>query len=174
MNIATVISNEVKNLFRMVKSYTIGKNIVTAKYVASGCIDFNPVKNMKPIYAKTGNNSEPIVIGYMLKSAIDDLNTGEGAFYSVNDSEVPQAIVKARKNGNLEVNGDSDFMVRYSKLEEAYNQLKSDLDSLVSSYNSHVHPGVTSGGSSTAPTPTQGSPSTGNITGAKIDNVLTN
>ncbi len=73
----------------------------------------------------------------------------------------------------IEVGGNTDFMVRFSVMETAYNQLKSDFDDLVNAYNSHVHPGVTAGGASTATTPTQGNTSTGDISGAKIDEIKT-
>jgi len=172
--ITTVIQSLIKSGIRVIKSKTWGSNVETADFVSSGGIDFNPPNNMKGIFVNTGNSSQPVCIGFILKSAIEELDTGELALFSINDSEAIQATLIARKNGDIEINGNSDYMVRYSKLEEAYNQLKSDFDSLVSTFNSHVHPGVLSGGASTAPTITPGSPSTGDITGSKIDNVKTN
>jgi len=75
-----------------------------------------------------------------------------------------------------EINGNADFAVRFGALETAYNQLKSDFDTFVTTYNSHIHittatvgptavPGVIS------PTVSTGSPSTGDISGAKVDNI---
>ena len=75
-------------------------------------------------------------------------------------------------SGKVEIQGNSDFAVRFSALETAYNQLKADYDNLVTIFNAHVHSGVTTGPGSSGPTPTPGSPSTGNISGAKVEEVL--
>ena len=76
----------------------------------------------------------------------------------------------------LELNGNADYAVRYNELKTAFDQLKSDLDSLVTTYNAHIHittatvaatavPGVI------APTVSTGSPSTADMSGAKVDKV---
>lgn len=67
-------------------------------------------------------------------------------------------------------------MVRYSKLEEAFNQLQADHDDLVQKFNSHTHlyiPGPPGSTVPTAPTTTPGTPSTADITEAKIDEIKT-
>lgn len=175
MKLSTVISN-VTGTFRTIKAYTMGKNVETANYVGPGNIDFNPVKNMKAIFAKTKNSSEPVIIGYINKTIITDLEEGEGVFFST-DGKTALATIKARKNGDIEINGNSDNAVRFSELESAYNQLKSDHDSLVSAFNQHVHPTAAVGPPS-PPTPVPSvipaSNSTGDISGAKIDNVKVN
>lgn len=76
----------------------------------------------------------------------------------------------------IEVGGDTDFMVRYSELESAFNQLKSDFDDLVGDYNSHQHTYITplhpsSPGSTTGSQ--GGSTSSADISGAKIDEIKT-
>ena len=74
----------------------------------------------------------------------------------------------------IEMDGNADFMVRFSELETGFNQLKSDFNSFVNTiYNVHVHPGVTAGAASTAPSPSTGSPSSADISGAKIDEIKT-
>lgn len=171
--ITTVIENFFKDKIRVIKSLTWGKNAETADYASSGGIDFNPPKNTKGIFIKTGNSSQPICIGYILKSAIDDLGEGETALFSIDGTDTP-ATIKARKNGDLEMNGNSDFMVRFSALETAYNATNDKLNDLIDKYNAHVHPGVTVGTSSTLITTSIETPSTGDISGAKIDNVKTN
>ncbi len=74
-----------------------------------------------------------------------------------------------------EINGNANFAVRFGAMETAYNQLKTDFDNLVTLYNAHIHittatitpgvPGVIS------PTTSTGSASTGDISGAKVDNI---
>jgi len=80
-------------------------------------------------------------------------------------------------SGSVEIQGNSDFAVRFSALETAYNQLKTDFDNLVSIFNAHIHTTTATVGSSAvlgviSPTVTPGTPSTGDISGAKVDNVL--
>lgn len=170
MVIGTVISNIVQGLFRSIKSSTIGQNRATADYVSPGMIDFSPVVGMKAIYSNTSNSREPIVIGYINKTIINDLQEGESAFFSTN-GQTSLGIIKARSNGDIEINGDADFAVRFSELESGYNELRTDFNNLVTQYNLHVHPGVLTGGSSSLVTTQQGQSSSASITAAKVDNV---
>ena len=78
----------------------------------------------------------------------------------------------------IEIGGDTDFMVRFSELETAYNQLKDDHDALVSTFNAHIHITTATVGATPipgviAPTTTMEVPSTGDISGAKIDEIKT-
>lgn len=175
MKLSTVISNIITKGLRSIKVKTIGENIETASYVSSGNIDFNPVKNMKAIFAKTANSSEPVILGYVNKTIIDDLEEGEGAFFST-DNETPLAIIRARKNGNLELNGDNDNIMRYSIMKEEYDKTKEVLDAILSTLETPINePG------NGAPSAFQaemiaavGTKETGDISGCKVDNVLTN
>jgi len=79
------------------------------------------------------------------------------------------------KSDFIEIGGDTDFMVRFSELETAYNQLKSDHDDLVNAFNAHMH-ATAAPGAPSIPTPGAGIPavaSTGDISGAKIDEIKT-
>lgn len=58
------------------------------------------------------------------------LDPGEAKVYS-SIAGVVTAFMFFRKNGVIEINGDDDFAVRYSELETAFNQLKSDHNDLV-------------------------------------------
>ena len=76
-----------------------------------------------------------------------------------------------KNDETIEIGGDTDFMVRYSELESAFNELRDDFNNLVTKFNTHVHPSPAGG--STGPTPTGGTPSTADITGAKINEIKT-
>lgn len=78
---------------------------------------------------------------------------GEKYLYSI-ASGVVSAFIKLLVNGNIEINGNTDNAVRYSALETAFNQFKSD-------YNSHTHGGV-------GPSPQ----TVADITPSKVDEVL--
>lgn len=98
-------------------------------------------------------------------------SAGERHFYSRNSSGAKQAILNLKDDGQIELNGTGDFAVRFNELETAFNQLKTDYDNLLNAVNNHVHGGVTAGSSSTSPLVTGLSPSTANISPAKIDEI---
>ena len=121
--------------------------------------------------------------------AIAGLPNGGIELIEANNEDVniqyKDSYIKIKKDGTVEMLGDADNMVRYSKLETAFNQLKQDFDTLVSTFNAHIHTPVivgVSGGSGApavgvpGPTPTTAttvSPSTADITGAKIEEIKT-
>lgn len=95
---------------------------------------------------------------YRASTAEDDkivhsgLSVGETIVYSSLSGAI-KAYIKALVSGILELNGNTDFAVRYTALETAFNELKS-------AYNSHNH-----GGSGT------NTPSSADITATKVDTV---
>jgi len=89
-------------------------------------------------------------------------NEGACKVYSTDIDGVEKATHLLDSNGKHTFNGGTDFAVRFSALETAFNSLKS-------TFNSHVHSGVTTGVGSSAVTPT---PSTADISGAKVSEVL--
>jgi len=104
--------------------------------------------------------------------------SGETRFFSTDDNGTLKNYIWLKKTGNIEIGGSSDNMVRYSKLEQAFNQLKSDFNNLVIAYNTHIHPvpnavPLAPGPVVTTPTVSSGSPSTANILPAKINEIKT-
>ena len=71
----------------------------------------------------------------------------------------------------LAESGATDFAVAYTDLKTAFDQLKQDLNTLINLYNFHVHSGVTTGPGSTGTTPSVGTPSSADMTAAKVDKV---
>ena len=177
INLATTISNTIKNGFRTIKSKTLGQNTATGETVTQGGIDFNPLKNMKAVYATTSNSSEPVCIGYLNKSIIDDLEQGEIAFYST-DGKTPSAFIKARKDGNIEINGDADNAIGFIPLNSSWTELITEINAFITIFNAHVHPVPTASALSippaigtTAITSTPATLATTTITSAKVDSV---
>ena len=138
--------------------------------------DSSPIKDMVAIYSETSDIGNPVVIGYVNKNQIADV--GEKRIFSTDANGVEQISLHLKNDGTAEFGGNSDFMVRYSDLETAFNQLKSDLNALTTAYNSHIHittatvlatptPGII------APTLSTGTPSTADISGAKINEIKT-
>jgi hypothetical protein len=114
-------------------------------------------------------NGDKIIVfdvgGYKFSIGTKDLivaavQAGEKKLYS-QESGAIKAYLYLLKSGILELNGNADFAVRFSDLETAFNQLKSD-------YNAHAHGGVDTGSGTSGGTNT---PSTADIAPAKVDTV---
>ena len=93
--------------------------------------------------------------------------------------------LEVKTDKDIIFNEGTDFAVRYNELETAFNQLKQDFDDFVSQiYGLHTHPAITTAtvgatavvGKVTL-TPTAdgiGSPSSADVSNAKIDNIMVN
>lgn len=106
-------------------------------------------------------------IGIAESDEIDpEVQDGEVHHYS-QDAGTIKAFIKLLKSGIIELNGNTDFAVRFTALETGFNQLKADFNAFLT----HVHSGVTTGGGTSGPTIPPVTPSTASIAGAKVDEV---
>jgi len=111
---------------------------------------------------------------YKIGIAADDgitpsMAEGEKKIYSINSGDIA-AFINLLSTGTIEINGNTDFAVRFGALETAFNELKTDFNNFVSTtYNLHNHPTAPTGPIST-PSVT-GSSSSADISGAKIDEI---
>lgn len=145
-----------------------GDDIQTVEYYDDGGTDYRPP-----------DGAEVVVIdvspSHRVAIAVDDLltptvNEGEKEIYSTDTAGTSKAATILLKNdGTIEILDNTDFAVRYSDLETAFNELKSDFNTFIGVFNAHIHPDPVSGNTG-APT-TTGSTSTADITGAKIDEI---
>lgn len=71
--------------------------------------------------------------------------------------------------GVIELNGDVDNAVRFSALESGFNTLRTELNALITAYNSAVY--TIGGVGTTGTTSTPGVPAAAEISGAKVDEV---
>lgn len=173
MKLSKIISSAIEKGKLIVKILGYGANDVQTVFnIQPFGIDSRPVKGYRGIYADTASKEEKILIGVILESAIAE--EGEIRFHSEDADKAEQAYLYLTAGGELHLNGDADNAVRYSELETAFNELRDDFNNFITLYNAHVHPGVTSGSASTSPPPVSGSSSAADVSGAKIDNVLTN
>lgn len=95
-----------------------------------------------------------------------EIEDGECHIYS-QDNDLIKAFIKLLKTGILELNGNTDFAVRFSALETGFNQLKADHNAFLT----HLHGGVTTGGGISGPPAPPVAPSTASIAGAKVEEV---
>jgi len=75
-------------------------------------------------------------------------------------------------DGTHVFNDGTDWAVRYSKLEESFNELQSQHNKLQSAFDLHTHGGVETGDGSTAIPAPSGAESTTDISAAKVEEIL--
>jgi len=163
MKATKVISTSIDSLNRMVvKILRLGKSDVqTSKQVSPYGFDSNPIKNMVAIHSDTGERGKTIIVGYINKNQITE--KGESRIFSTDENGLLKTAIHLKNDGTIEVGGNSDFMVRYSALETAFNELQQK-------FNTHTHAGVTAGVGVTA---IPSALSTGDITASKIEEIKT-
>ena len=150
--------------FRFLKVLQFGAK--TADSVAPFGDDSHPLKDMIAIYAKTSEVSENVVIGYINKNQIAEV--GEKRIFSLKEDGSLSFAIHLKNDGTVEIGGNDDNAVRFSKMQEAFDELRDDLNSHITNYNTHFHP-ATAG--TTSPTASQSQPSTADVTPSRVDNV---
>jgi hypothetical protein len=173
-----VLSSSVDSMKRRVVKYLrLGSDDVQTSVQAGPFgVDSNAPKDMVAIYGATSEKGKTVIIGYINKNALAEV--GGYRMFSTDESGEVKSVVYLRNNGDIEINGTDDNLVRYAKLKEGFDKLKSDFNSLVTAYNSHIHittatvgPGPTPG--VIAPTTSTGTASSAEITGSKCDTLKT-
>jgi len=139
--------------------------VKTADQVSSFGDDSSPINDTLAVYASTSENSDNIIIGYINKN--QKSTPGEKRIFSLNQNGELSFSIHLRTDGTCEIGAADDNAVRYSKLESAFNQLKSDFNNLVMQYNLHQH---TAANGATPPT-TQGVATQADISQAKIESI---
>lgn len=175
MNFVKVNTTFVDNLTRrVVKFLRLGKNDVQTSLQAGPYgSDTNPIKDMVAVYAPTLEKGKTVIVGYINKNQL--AGPGEHRIYSTDEDGEMQTYIWLKADGTMQIGGDTDNMVRFSELKTGFDQLKADLNDLITKYNAHVHTGVTTGNASSgAPPPTSlGTSSNANINDAKINEIKT-
>lgn len=174
MKLTWIVETLFKNGYRVIKT-KITKGIVeTSKTANPYGFDSNPTKNYIAIVSGTMSNEEPVVVGYLNPRAFTTLNPGDSAQYATNENGDVVGTIVARNNGTIEILGNDDNAVRFSKLKTAYEELQTKVNDLVIAFNQHVHATAGSGPPS-PPTPVPNTipaiPSSGDIEPSKIDQI---
>lgn len=167
MNFVKTYSSIIESGKRIVKVLRFGLgDTKTAVQVSPVGIDSAPIKGMIAIYASTTKKGNKAIIGYVNSSCIAE--SGELRFFSQDDDGDEQTYIFLKKDGSIEIGGDSDNAIRYSEMKTAFDTLRDDLNNLINLYNAHIHP-TPSGPSS--PTVSLGTPSVADMTSSKIDEI---
>lgn len=96
-----------------------------------------PKKDLRAVYASTQERGVNVIVGYINVNQIAE--EGEVRLYSLDVNSDLSTYIHLKNDNTMEVGGDDDNMVRYSKLEEAFNDLKKEHDDLVDAFNQHQH-----------------------------------
>lgn len=171
LNFVKTISTEVDNLQRRVAKFLrYGKtDIQTSLQVGPHGIDSNPVKDMMAIYSQTEEKGKTVIIGYLNLNAL--AAAGENRLYSTDSAGELSTFIWLKADGTIEIGGSAKHMVRFEELKTGFDQLKSDFNTFISAYNSHMHP--TAGTGPPSPPTATGTASTASIDSSKIDEIKT-
>jgi hypothetical protein len=173
-----VISTAINDLLRYIKVQRFGlEDIQEPNESAPFGDDANPIKGMTAIYAATSQRGESVIIGYINKNRLAD--TGEKRIFSTDSDGELSTYIWLKNDGTMEIGGSTKNLVRFQELETGFNQLRMDLNTLVTTFNSHTHlyiPPLVPAPITpipTAPALPIGVASTANISGAKINEIKT-
>jgi hypothetical protein len=168
-----VLSTEIdQRARRIIKYLGFGRHDVrTSKQIGPYGTDAHPIPGMRALYVKSAQNGEVLIVGYINRNALAAV--GEHRIYSTDTDGVVKTYIHLKNDGVMLLGGDADYAVRFNALKSEFDKLVEDHNSLVSKFNSHVHPGVQAGGGSTGATLTTENPSTADISGAKIETIKT-
>lgn len=170
ISIVKINSNSKNSILqRVLKVLRLGKSDVqTAIAAAPFGVDSVPIKDTVAVYAQTSDKETKVLIGYLNKNS--KAGDGELRLFSVDANGIEKTFLWLKSSGDLELNGATYNAVRFQQLQTGFDQLKTELNALITAYNTHQH-------TSTAPTlPTVGNTSPGvaataSIATAKSDTV---
>lgn len=165
MRIGKVISTEFDNLKRRIVKFTgQGKSDVqTAKEYSPFGIDSNPVPELVAIYSDTGIKGKSVLIGYLIKDKLAAI--GENRLFSLKDDGSLSTFIWLKNDETMQLGGDADFAVRFSKLESEFNKLNNAWNTFAGTY--------VPGSPTTVGTPATASQSGADISLAKNDKIKT-
>lgn len=166
-----------KDNFRTVEVVRYGKDdALQPDEVGPWGIDSNPVNDIAAAHTNSTVMGEDVVLGYFIKDK--KAARGETRIFSTNAGGTEQTRIWLHANGNIELGGTGDansntnHATQYEALKTAFDELRGDLNALVQDYNTHTHILTLSVGTGTAaPTATQGTPSSADVSGAKLEKI---
>lgn len=119
MNLVTIISTEIDKLQRRIAKFRrFGKNDIQTSFISAPAgIDSNPIQDLVAVYAETSEKGKTILVGFINKNAI--AKQGELRIFSTNSSGIEQTYIYLTDDGNIELGGKLDNLVKYIALDAA-------------------------------------------------------
>lgn len=166
--VQSLVSGTIKNGYGDVR---------TPLEVSSYGIDSNPIKGKKAIYITTNTIGYQYILGYIQQDRKSEV--GETRVFSTDADGQIQAYIWLKNADNiLELNGNEDNAVLFSKYKEENDKLKATVDELVQKWNAFTVSYVPGGPSVVGTPPTLStsnvSPNNSNFDLAKNEQIKTN
>jgi hypothetical protein len=164
-----------------------GANVTIEQMHPSGT-DSRPLPGDYVAGISIKSTGRKIAIGFIDPSNTPKTNPGEHRIYSRDTSGTPVTEIWLKNDGSIninndngfinitpagivELNGNADFIIAFTDMKAAFDELKTDFNNLVTVVTSHVHSGVTTGSGTSGASTTPGVASTADMSGAKVDTV---
>lgn len=100
--------------------------------------DGNPLKDTIAIHAKTSNNSENVIIGYINDN--QKAETGEVRIYSLDSNKSIKSFLWLKKDGTIELNGNTYSLVKFEPLETAIKKHDTDINAELAKISAAIAP----------------------------------
>ena len=123
-----VISRVKQAIDEFIKVLRYGKSDVqTADQVAPFGLDSKPIKDVLAVHSTTSSSNDSLILGYIIKLS-NKTDEGETYFYSMDASGNIKANILLKKDGVIEINGNTDNAVRYAALNTAIQTFITNLN----------------------------------------------
>jgi hypothetical protein len=104
------------------------------------------------------------------------LDPGDSCMYSVDEAGQLMAKTVYKADGDIVLNGGDGLAIEHARMKAAFDELKEELNSLVTVYNAHIHVTTATVGASTtpgviSPTTSAGTPPVADMENAKSDTI---
>lgn len=130
MEKAKVKETFIEKAFRKIKALQGNNDVKNSCSVNPFGYDSVPYEGVANV--RTDTKGDTVVLGY-IQVAFQDLKVGESVMFS-KTKEGYKATIICRKNGNIELNGTGDFLVRFNELEKWVGKLADNIDQHTHSY----------------------------------------
>jgi len=148
---------------RLVKILGLGKSDVQTPFEAMPYgDDSNPIKDMIAIHLPTGEMGKSVIVGYINKNQLAAV--GEKRLYSTDAQGNEKAFVWLKNDGSVEVNGNTDNLMKYTPMNAALTKQAVDINTELAKIATAIG---TLGGAYIA------APISIDISGAKVDDFKT-
>lgn len=117
----------VKSASEFVKFLRFGKSDVgTAQQARPHGIDSLPPEGATGVYVKSSNSADPALLGYV--GGTSGVEAGETRIYATDATGAEKFSILLKKDGTVEIGGNSDNLVGYGGLDAGLQTLVTDLN----------------------------------------------
>lgn len=133
MYLAKILASRVVKAFRKIKSEAFKDDTEETDVVQPFGFEGVPIKDMIALVAETSELGRNQVIGYIHKNVL--AAAGESRMFSLDVNGTVKAYTWCKANGDLLLNGDSNFAVKFNELKTEYNSLKATVNDIAQKWS---------------------------------------